>query len=172
MKKIIAFTASNSSTSINKKLINYTSTIIPNAEVNVIDLREFELPIYGVDLEKEIGVPENIKNLIALFEGVDGVIVSTPEHNGLMPAFFKNTLDWLSRSGVKYLEGSKLIVLGTSPGRGGAQKGIDAVAKVMPYGGGELLGTFSLPQFNENFVDGKIVNEEMNAELKTLVASI
>ena len=40
--KIIAFAGSNSSKSINKKLATYASSLFENAEVEVLDLNEFE----------------------------------------------------------------------------------------------------------------------------------
>ncbi len=51
MKKIVALAGSNSRNSINKKLITFASTLVHSAEVIIIDLNEFELPIYGIDLE-------------------------------------------------------------------------------------------------------------------------
>ena len=53
--KIIAFAGSNSSRSINKKLATYASSLFKNAEVEVLDLNEFEAPLFGIDVESEIG---------------------------------------------------------------------------------------------------------------------
>ena len=50
MKKIIAFGGSNSKNSINKELAAYTANQINNVEVEVLDLNDFELPLYGIDL--------------------------------------------------------------------------------------------------------------------------
>ena len=97
MKTILLFSGSNSSTSINNELIHYTATLFRNAETKVIDLRDYEPPMFSADLEKEIGTHPKIKTLADLIASVDGVVVSTPEHNSMPPAFFKNILDWLSR---------------------------------------------------------------------------
>ena len=53
MIKIVAFGASSSKTSINKQLANYAAQQIPNAEVNLLDLNGYEMPIYSVDKENE-----------------------------------------------------------------------------------------------------------------------
>ena len=59
MKKILAFAGSNSKTSINKQLATYAASLVGNAEVNVVDLNDYPLPLYGIDLENVSGIPEN-----------------------------------------------------------------------------------------------------------------
>ena len=52
MKKIIAIPGSNSAESINKNLASFVANQINNAEVELINLNDFQLPIYGVDEEE------------------------------------------------------------------------------------------------------------------------
>ena len=47
----MAFAGSNSKTSINKQLAKYAASLVENAEVTTLDLNDFELPVYGMDLE-------------------------------------------------------------------------------------------------------------------------
>jgi len=56
MKKIIAFGGSSSKNSINKQLATYTATLFPNVFVEVLDLNQYEMPVFSVDLEKEQGL--------------------------------------------------------------------------------------------------------------------
>ncbi len=176
MSKIIAFSGSNSSTSINKQLIHYISTIKENVEV--IDLKDFEPPIYSPDLEKEVGSHQKIKDLVSKFSEADGVIISTPEHNSMPPAFFKNILDWLSRTGATYLDGTKylqdkkVIVMSSSPGGSGAKGAQALVQKMVGYAGAEVVGNYTLPSFYDNFIDGQLVNEELKNELKDVLSKI
>ena len=178
MKTILLFAGSNSSTSINKKLIDYTATLIEQAEAKVIDLRDFEPPMFSIDLEKEVGTHPKIKQLVELIEAADGVVVSTPEHNSMPPAFFKNILDWLSRvqkirgEGPQYLHEKPTLIMSTGPGRGGAVKGRELAKTVLNYANANFIGEFSLPSFFENFQEGKIVNEEINNELKELIKQL
>ena len=58
MKKIIAFGASSSKTSINKQLATYTANQFQNVSVEILDLNDYEMPIYSVDKEKENGIPQ------------------------------------------------------------------------------------------------------------------
>jgi NAD(P)H-dependent FMN reductase len=47
--KILAFAASNSRSSINKSLVTYASSLFENAQVDVIDMNDYEMPIYSSD---------------------------------------------------------------------------------------------------------------------------
>lgn len=56
--KILAFGASNSINSLNKKLAVYAANQIEEAEITILDLNDFEMPIYNIDREKESGIPD------------------------------------------------------------------------------------------------------------------
>lgn len=60
--KIIAFGGSNSSKSINKMLATYASGLFEDAEVEILDLNDFEMPLFSVDREKEVGQHETAKS--------------------------------------------------------------------------------------------------------------
>ena len=98
-RQILAFAGSNNSQSINKELVRYTCNLIDKSktEVKFIELEHYHAPVYGIDLEKAEGFPADIKELRELMLSMDGFIISSPEHNGMIPAFFKNYIDWLSR---------------------------------------------------------------------------
>ncbi len=53
--KIIAFGGSPSKNSINKKLATYATSLFENTDVEVLDLNDFQMPLFSVDVEKEIG---------------------------------------------------------------------------------------------------------------------
>ena len=46
---ILAFGASNSRHSINKRFAAWSAAQIHNAQVNLIDLNDFEMPLYSID---------------------------------------------------------------------------------------------------------------------------
>lgn len=171
MKNIIAISGSNSSSSINTKLINYTAQLA-GVEVKVLDLTQFDIPIFSEDIEKEVGAPGAVKELAHILIEADGVIVSTPEHNGMPTAFFKNILDWLSRAskqfldGKQYLEDTPLLLMSAGPGKGGAAKARALVANMLRHAGANQVAEYQLDSFYSNFEDGEIKNEEKLAELK------
>ena len=92
----------------------------------------------------------------------------------MMPAFFKNILDWLSRTGVKYLENTNVLLMSASPGRGGAKGAAASVAKIIGYAGANIVSEFNFPSFGENFDSGagKVANEELNDSLKEGLAKL
>jgi NAD(P)H-dependent FMN reductase len=165
---ILAFSGSNSSTSINQSLIRCTAEKIGG---NVINLRDYEFPMYSEDLEREKGIPADIYAIMEKMQSADAVIISTPEHNANLPAFFKNVLDWLSRTKVKFLAGKKVLIMSTSNGQGGAAKAAGLMDRPVRYAGGEIFETFSLPGFKDHFDQEKDVfkKEEWNAKLDKIL---
>ena len=97
MKNIIAFAGSNSSDSINKKLAIYAANLVEEAKVTILDLNNFELPIYSKDLEAQEGIPDNAKKFLNYIKQTDGIVLSLAENNGAYSAVFKNLFDWMSR---------------------------------------------------------------------------
>ena len=172
MKKIIAFAGSNSSTSINHQLIQAVSTYVDEAEVEIISLRDYEAPIFGVDLEKESGYPDTVKALFDKFSEADGFIVSTPEHNGFIPAIFKNTIDWLSRMGRKVFNKKPVVFLSTSPGGRGGASALGQLLAIMPHQGAEVIGGHSVPSFNEKFEAGDLVEGDDKEAIKKLITQL
>lgn len=169
MSKVIVFAGSNSKASINKQLATYASSLLKNAEIEILDLNDYPLPIYGIDLETELGIPDNAHQFSSKIEGADGIILSLAEHNGSYAAVFKNIFDWMSRIEPKVWRNKPMLLMSTSPGaRGGS--GVFASAKMAyPHQGGNIVGEFSLPSFFDNFKDGSLVDDELNNSLKTEV---
>ncbi|WP_225037117.1 NADPH-dependent FMN reductase [Winogradskyella sp. SM1960] len=169
MKHIIAFAGSNSSDSINKQLVTYTASLVDNAKATILDLNDFDLPIFSKDLEAKEGIPKNaIKFLDILKEG-DGIIVSLAENNGSYAAVFKNLFDWLSRAEQKNWLGKPMLLMASSPGARGGQSVLQIALDRFPRHNADIVGKYSLPSFNDNFSEGKITNTELNNELLTQV---
>ena len=76
MKNIIAFAGSNSKQSINKQLATYAANLVNNVAVEVLDLNDFKLPIYGIDYEIEHGIPDNAKTFLEKIKDADGIVLS------------------------------------------------------------------------------------------------
>lgn len=171
--KIIAFGASYSTNSINKKLAAYTAAQFPNADTEVLDLADYRLPLFTTDLEIEIGHPDEVTNFVAKLEEADLLIISLAEHNGSYSTAFKNLFDWASRVKMKMFDGKKLLLLATSPGARGGLSVLETAQTRFPLHGAEIVGTFSLPNFYDNFSeDNGIENEDFKNRFDYLVASI
>jgi len=160
--KTIAFSGSNSKNSINQQLVTYAGSLVNDTEV--INLSNYELPIYSIDIEN-VGMPENVKLLDQKLATTDQLIISVSEHNGNISAFFKNALDWLSRNNREFLKGKKVVVLSTSPGKGGANTALHITESTLPYFGANVVAIMSVPSFNANFENGKLINSDLNKTL-------
>lgn len=152
MKKILAFSGSNYSKSINQELVSYTASLL-NHDVKVINIFDWDIPVYSIDMDPDV-TPQRIKELLALIQEYDGFILSTPEHNGSIPAFLKNIIDWISRRSKKVFEGKPLFLMSTSPGARGAASSREQLERLLPYIGVQVAATFSLPSFHENMKEG------------------
>ena len=168
-KNIIAFAGSNSSKSINKELAIYTSTLVKNIDVTILDLNDFDLPIFGEDLEAKIGQPENAYRFLNYIKETDGIIVSLAEHNGAYSAVFKNLLDWMSRIEGKTFYGKPMLLMATSNGKRGGQSVLEIAKSRFPRHDANITADFSLPEFKVNFSEGKIINSDFDEELKNKV---
>ena len=119
MSFILAMAGSNSSTSINFQLVKFTVKLIDTPETDLLELAKTEFPMYRADLEKARGIPNEIKRLQTQIEDSSGIILSVNEHNGNPSAFFKNILDWLSRSERRFFADRPVLLMSASGGRRG-----------------------------------------------------
>lgn len=170
MKNIIAFAGSNSKKSINKVLANYASSLIADASVSVLDLNDFELPLYGIDYEMEHGIPDNAKKFLDLIKSSDGVVLSLAEHNGAYSTAFKNVFDWMSRIDNKLWSDRPMLLMASSPGGRGGQSVLEIAQGTFPRMSANVTSVFSLPFFQKNFSEGKIIDEDLSSKLKQAVS--
>lgn len=158
--KIIAFGASTSKLSINKQFAIFISQQFENSETEILDLNDFPLPLFSVDLETENGIPEHAKRFYDKLQTAGLIIISLSEHNGTYTAVFKNLFDWVSRYQSKMFAGKKLFLVSTSTGKRGGQGSMEAALKRFPRHGAEIITHFSLPEFQENFDNENGINNE------------
>ena len=166
MKKVIVFAGSNSVNSINKELVIYASSLLESTQVSVLDLNDFDLPLFGIDYEKNKGVPDDAHKFIELIKTSDGIILSLAEHNGAYSTAFKNLFDWMSRIEGKTFFGKPMLLMATSPGGRGGKSVLDIAIDRFPRHDAKIVEVFSLPFFKDNFEDGKIINKDYHDELK------
>ena len=169
MSQIIAFAGSNSKTSINKELATYTAGLLEEVAVTILDLNDFELPIYSMDIEKATGIPENAVKFLDHIRNSDGMIVSLAEHNGSYAAVFKNLFDWMSRIELKMFLEKPMLLMATSPGGRGGASVLEAAQDHFPRHAAAVIEVFSLPFFGNNFSEGQIINADLQTELNEKV---
>lgn len=171
MKKIIAFAGSNSINSINKKLAIYVANQTNNTSVEVLDLNDYEMPLYGIDYEQVHGIPDNAQLFLNKIKDADGIVISLAEHNGNFSAAFKNLYDWMSRIEGKVWNDKSMFLLATSPGGRGGASVFELAKNTFSRMGAQINASFSLPSFNENFSENGIVETNLNEQLQKEIAS-
>lgn len=161
MKKIVAFGASTSRNSINRDFARFAALSFSNCEAEIIDLNDFPVPLFSVDLERETGIPEKAKEFCHKLREADLVIISLAEHNGSYTAAFKNLFDWMSRYRSNFFEAKNIFLLSTSPGSRAGLNVMEAALKRFPRHGAVIAGHFSLPEFSRNFRNGAGITDSM-----------
>jgi NAD(P)H-dependent FMN reductase len=171
--KIIAFAGSNSKNSINKKLASFAAKQFKNAEVEILDLNDFELPLFSVDREKEMGRPQLAQDFLNKIASSDLLVVSLAENNGNYSAAFKNFIDWASRINPKVFQKKPMLLMATSPGVRGGMSVLEIATNNFPRFDADIKATFSLPSFETNFDTEKgIINEELKNKLLLTINKI
>lgn len=154
--KIIAFAASSSKKSINKQLVSHAiqvikTTVDSSVETEILDLNDFEMPIYSIDRENDNGIPDLAQQFYKKIGNADAVVISFASHNGSYAAAYKNIFDWASRIDSKVFQGKPMVMLSTSPGKGGAATVLENACESAPHFNADLRASLSIPSFHSNF---------------------
>lgn len=161
MTTILAFAGSVRKGSYNKKLVMVAASgaKAAGAEVTIVDLTDYPMPIFCEDLESRDGIPETALKFRELMKASDGLLIASPEYNSSFSALLKNTIDWASRprDGERPLEcfrGKAAALVAASPGYFGGYRGLQQVRYVLGNIGVVVLpDMFSLPKSHEAFAD-------------------
>ncbi|RXJ72752.1 NADPH-dependent FMN reductase [Veronia nyctiphanis] len=172
--KVLTFAATNSMNSINKALVKYAASKLDGAEIDYVDINDFDLPIYSIDLEEKFGVPEAAHAFLKRISRADAILVSFAEHNGNYTVAFKNLFDWMSRVERGIYHNKPTVMLSTSPGAGGGQNVLNLAENAAPHFGGNVKGTLSIPSFYDNFnaETGQLTNTDLVESLEDVLKAL
>lgn len=177
--RLISFSGSTRSGSFNQTVAATAAEAAreAGADVELIDLSDYALPLYNSDLEDREGIPENALALKRKFIAADGFIVASPEYNSGYSPLLKNTIDWCSRAEtddeepLAAYDGTSILLLSASPGPLGGLRGLFAIRSVFQNIGvtvfPEMLAVRSAHQVIE---DGKVTDEKWQSKIDTLAA--
>lgn len=136
--KILAFAGSIRKGSLNRQALDHAvrGAREAGAEVMVIELADYALPLYNGDLEHSHGLPDVAVRLKELFKAHHGLLIACPEYNGSITPLLKNTLDWVSRphgdeSGLAPYEGKWVGLVAASAGSLGGLRGLRHVREIL-----------------------------------------
>jgi len=179
--RVLAFAGSTRTHSYNKLAarIAAAGARAAGAEVTLIDLRDFPMPLYDGDLETEEGLPENARRLKELFLQHDGLLISAPEYNSSITAVLKNTIDWVSRpvegeAPLAPYRGKVAGLTSASPGGFGGMRGLVHVRAILSNIGVLVLpDQVALPRANEAFAeDGTLKDPKQQAAVEAVGARL
>lgn len=177
--KILAFAATNHKNSINKQLVTHAADVlktdfVSDAEVEIIDLNDYEMPIFSPEREKEGGVPELAQKFFDKIGDADAVIISFAEYNGNYTVAYKNIFDWTSRIQMKVFQGKKVMHMSSSIGPNGGASVLRLANESAPFFGSDLKTSFSVGPFGEKFDSekGEFVDPELAETLRTSLKAL
>ena len=152
MTTLLAFSGSLRKDSFNTKVVHALPALAP-AGTNIAFFDISELPLYNQDLDGET-VPDIVAALRAAIGEADGIVIATPEYNHSYSAVTKNLIDWASRPFMKGpIIGKKSMVIGVTPGPGGAVHGAQATVDLLTMLGGTIVGHVTAATIHEK-LDG------------------
>lgn len=179
MIKLLFFAGSTRRGSLNQKLARKAAKLAEQkgVDVSVVDLKDFQMPLYDGDLEAEKGLPGNAIKLKKLFVEHDGFYIASPEYNSSFSALLKNSLDWISRPHEKdetplSAYGGKIAAIGAiSPGALGGLRGLVPLRMMLGNIGVHVVpNQVAIPFGFEAFDDEDELKDERHVQM--LVASI
>jgi NAD(P)H-dependent FMN reductase len=154
--KILAFAATTSTQSINKQLIGYAARLLQDVpgtavDVEILDLNDFEMPIFSVDRERESGLPQAARDFHQRIGEADALLISFAEHNGFYTAAYKNLFDWMSRIDKQVYQGKPTVMLATSSGAHGGANVLATAVNSAGFFGNDVKAHLAIPNFHDNF---------------------
>lgn len=180
--KILAFGGALRRDSFNQKLAARAAEGAreAGADVTVIALRDFPMPLYDFDIQAAGGLPDEAKRLKALFREHHGFIIASPEYNSSFSGALKNAIDWISRSESKdepsmaVFSGKMAAICSASPGALGGLRGLVPLRMLLGNIGVTVLSDqVTLPNAGAAFTDdGKLADEKLDARVRALGATL
>ena len=166
--RILAFSGSARRDSFNQKLVHEAAQGAEQvgAEVTIVNLGDYPLPIMDEDLEREQGTPENAAKLKALFLAHDGLLIAAPEYNSSITPLLKNAIDWVSRPAegeepLAAYQGKTASLMSASPGGLGGLRGLTHLRSILGNIGVLVLpGQITISQAHEAFDAAGILKDE------------
>ena len=179
-QRILVFAGSIRRESLNQKLAGAAAehARAAGAEVSLINLADYPMPLYDGDMEDGEGPPENAFRLQEVIAQQHGLLIASPEYNNSLSPLLKNTLDWVSRTprarGANPFTGKVAGLLAASPGSLGGMRGLDHVRRVLDTVGMLVLpGVVAIPGADQAFDEmGRLKDGRMNKRLQDMVTRL
>ena len=179
---ILVFGGSLRAGSFNQKLATIAAEAARDAgaEVTLVSLRDYRMPLFDEDLEAAEGMPEAARQLKALFASHSGLIIATPEYTSTITAALKNAIDWVSRATspdeppLSVLKGKSAAILSASPGGYGGARSLAALRPFLENIQISVLpDQVSIPKAHEAFdAEDKLIDPAQDSAVRSLAAAL
>lgn len=180
--RILVFGGSLRKESYNQKLAAIAADAARDAgaEVTLISLRDYRLPLFDADYEEEHGKTEEAKKLKEMFVNSDGFIIASPEYNSGITAALKNTIDWVSRADsddeppLIAFSGKFAAIIAASPGGYGGARSLAQLRTLLGNIRVDVIaGEVTVPKAYEAFGDdGQLLEDGKTEAIKKLVGEL
>jgi NAD(P)H-dependent FMN reductase len=176
--KILAFSGSSRKESFNKKLLAIAALGAEEggANVTLIDLADYPMPLFNQDLEDEKGIPKNALEFKRLLTNHDAFIIASPEYNSSFSPLLKNVIDWASRAEsdteppMEAYQDKMAAILAASPGALGGLRGLVCLRMLLSNLGVVVLpDQQTIPRADKAFNgDGSLIDAKKQNAVKDL----
>lgn len=141
------------------------------AEVTLLDLLDYPMPILNQDDEAATGMPETAKKFKDMLRAHHGFMIAAPEYNSGISGVLKNAIDWASRSETAdepplvAFTGKTGALVSASIGALGGLRGLVQVRAILGNIGMILLpGQVCIPNSTEAFLGLDALKERRKQE--------
>lgn len=175
--RIVCFAGSKRHGSFNVRLVRAAArrAEFHGASVQVLDLADFDMPLFDEDLEAH-GTPAAAQAFKDELKAADGFLIATPEYNSSYPALLKNAIDWASRPAtgepsLAAFAGKACGLLAASPGALGGIRVLPQLRTLLMNIGVFVVPTqFGLAKAHEAFDDGgELVDDRARSMVDAVV---
>ena len=175
---ILIFAGSARRGAFSKQLAAAATTLVEEngGKPTLIDLADFDVPLYDADIEDQFGIPRPVIDFRRLVASHDGMVLTSPEYNGFVTPLLLNILCWASRPSPgddfgTVFDGRPVALMASSPGRLGGVRVIPRLRDIVTeLGMVPVPGFVTVPEAGSAFTDlGRLVDKRTEDTLVGLV---
>ena len=160
--RFLVFSASLGNVSLNTRLAKLAALVIEKngGKVDFANMSEFDCPSFNNDLELNGSYPPGAEEFNKRLLANDAFIISSPEYNGSIPGFLKNSVDWVSRIRPQPFNESNALLMSASTSRAGGNRGLWSLRIPFEHLGARVFpNMFSLAMAHKAFTpEGNIAD--------------
>ncbi|WNC72571.1 NAD(P)H-dependent oxidoreductase [Thalassotalea psychrophila] len=181
MSKILAFSGSARKNSFNQQLVSIAASgaQAAGADVNVINLLDFPMPIFNQDDETENGMPKFAQQFKKLISEHDGFLIASPEYNSSCSPLLINAIAWASRANtpdevpLSAFQGKYATIMAASPGALGGLRSLVTLRMLLGNIDVTVLPEqIAIAKAYSTFEQGKLIDEIKHNKVREMGASL